>query len=280
MRSRAKCNSNRVARAPRILAPALSAFLAVAAGGPAIAAAGSERGAAGIPELTVYAAASLREALQALQPACETEAGARLRFNFGASNDLARQIVAAHKADVFFSADEEWMEHVAQAGLVDNASRRSHLSNRLVVVGREGIAPAVAAPADLAGPAVSRLSLANPDAVPAGKYAKAWLVEAGVWDRVQDRIVPAFDVRAALAAVESGAADLGIVYSTDARLSGKVQVLYEVPERDGPPISYPVAAMDSRPHLNESRRLVACLTGEAAAGVFRGLGFIVRTVSR
>jgi len=232
------------------------------------------------PELTVYAAASLREAVQALRPDCEAQAGARLVFNFGASNDLARQIEAANKADVFFSADEAWMEHVDRAGLVDAASRRSRLSNRLVVVGRKETLLAISGPSDLAGPGVRRLSLANPDGVPAGRYARAWLVKTGVWERIQERVVPALDVRAALAAVESGAAEAGLVYRTDAAISTKVRVLYEVPESDGPAISYPVAALLDRPHLEEARRLVACLAGDPAAGVFRRFGFIDRPEAR
>ena len=227
------------------------------------------------PELTLYAAASLRDALQAAAPPCEKEAGARALFNFGASNDLARQIVAANKADVFFSADEAWMDHVAKAGLIDAGSRRPLLSNRLVVVGpREG-GPEIHGATDLSGMGIRRLSIANPEAVPAGKYARAWLQKAGVWEAVAERVLPGFDVRAALAAVESGGAEAGIVYRTDAAISGKVRVLYEVPEADGPAISYPIAALGDRPALETSRRLVACLAGDGPAEVFRRYGFVV-----
>jgi molybdate transport system substrate-binding protein len=227
------------------------------------------------PELTLYAAASLRDALQAAAPACERESGSRLVFNFGASNDLARQILAANKADVFFSADEAWMDQVVEAGLVDSGSRRPLLSNRLVVVGAREGGPEIHGAADLAGTGIRRLSLANPEAVPAGKYAKAWLQKAGVWEAVAERVLPGLDARAALAAVESGGAEAGIVYRTDAAISGKVRVLYEVPEADGPAISYPIAALGERPALETSRRLVACLAGDAAAEVFRRLGFVV-----
>jgi molybdate transport system substrate-binding protein len=232
-------------------------------------------GSAEAPELIVYAAASLRDVLEALRPACEGEVGVRLLFNFGASSDLARQIVAAHKADVFFSADEEWMDHVARARLVDSASRRSHPGNLLVVVGREGSSLAIAAPEDLAGPAVRRLALANPEAVPAGRYAKAWLVRAGIWERVRDRVVPGLDVRAALAAVESGAADAGVVYRTDARLARRARVLYQVPGEDAPPVSYSIAALRDRPRLDRARDLVGCLAGPAAAGTYERFGFLV-----
>jgi molybdate transport system substrate-binding protein len=228
------------------------------------------------PEVMVDAAASLRNALQAIGPACEKQAGVQLVFNFGASNDLARQIMAANKADVFFSADEAWMDKVAAEGLVDADSRRSLLSNNLVVVVPLDSHLAIAGPADLAGRAVKRIALADPEAVPAGKYARAWLENAQQWDAVRERVIPAVDVRAALAAVESGSVDAGVVYSTDASISKKVRVAYQVPESDVPLISYPVAAIKGRPHHDAARRVVDCLAGEAAGKTFQDFGFIVR----
>ena len=226
-------------------------------------------------EIVVYAAASLRDVLQQVSPACEKVLAARLVFNFGASNDLARQIEAASKADVFLSADETWMDHVAQAGLVDAASRRSLLSNRLVVVGASDSALRVGSASDLSAPAVRRMALANPEAVPAGKYAKAWLEKAGIWASVAERVVPLPDVRAALAAVESGAADVGIVYRTDAAISRKIKVLFEVPAAEGPKISYAVAALGGRPNVETARKLVAWLAGPEAVAAFERSGFIV-----
>ena len=244
-------------------------FLALAAGGvPAIASPPAE--------ICVYAAASLRDALERLGPECGMKAGARIVFNFGGSSDLARQIEAANKADVFFSADEEWMDRLSRAGLVDEDSRRSLLSNRLVVVGPRSGPPLLRSPRDLAGEGVRRLSLANPEAVPAGKYAKAWLERLGLWEAVRDRVVPAVDVRAALAAVESGAAEAGVVYRTDAAVSRKAVVLYEVPEREGPVISYAVAAMRDRPERERARKVVDCLAAPEAREVFETLGFIVQ----
>jgi len=228
------------------------------------------------PEITVYAAASLRDVLQQLAPACEEAVGAHLVFNFGASNDLARQIEAGNKADLFFSADEAWMDNVAQAGLADAESRRSLLSNRLVVVGLKDDPLNIQSPQDLLGPDVRRISLANPEAVPAGKYAKAWLEKVGLWDRLRDRVLPGLDARAALAAVESGGAQVGVVYRTDAVLSKKVRVVYEVPEGEGPRISYPVAAMRDRPRLEVARRIVAWLSGPAAEAAFERYGFMVQ----
>ena len=227
-------------------------------------------------EITLYAAASLREAMERLAPECAGKVGARVFFNFGASSDLARQIEAAGRADIFFSADEAWMDRLSRAGLVDEASRRSFLSNRLVVVGPRSGPPAVRSPRDLARKEIRRLSLANPEAVPAGKYAKAWLERIGLWEAVRDRVVPAVDVRAALAAVESGAAEAGVVYRTDAAVSRRAVVLVEVPEGEGPPISYAVAAMRDRPEMERARKVVNCLAGPEARSVFEALGFVVR----
>lgn len=242
-------------------------------------------GAAALPaaqpiEIQIYAAASLRDALQELAPAAERATGTRLVFNLGASNDLARQIIAANKADAFFSADEAWMERVAEAGLVDAASRRSPLANQLVVVVPADSALAIQSAADLASPAVRRLSLANPEAVPAGKYARAWLAAHGQWQAVAGRVVPALDVRAALAAVESGAVEAGIVYRTDAALSARVRVAYTVAAGDGPPIAYALAALRERPNLEAARAVVAWLGGPEAAPVFAHFGFIVRAPGR
>lgn len=232
--------------------------------------------AAGPVELQVYAAASLRDALEELSPALERATGARPVLNLGASSDLARQIVAANRADLFFSADPAWMDHVAAAGLVDADSRRAPLANRLAVVVPADSPLAIGSAADLARPGIRRLSLADPEAVPAGKYARAWLDARGIWRRVEARVIPALDVRAALAAVESGAADAGIVYRTDAAVSKRVRVALEVPESEGPPITYVLAALRDRPHLELARAAVAWLCGPEAVAVFERLGFVAR----
>jgi len=183
---------------------------------------------------------------------------------------------AKPEADVFFSADEPLMDKVAGEGLVDAASRRSLLSNRLVVIVPLDSHLKVTGPADLAGPAVQKIALADPNAVPAGKYARAWLEKAHQWEAIRERVVPAVDVRAALAAVEAGGVEAGVVYSTDAAISKKVRVAYEVPESDAPLISYPVAAIKGRPQQDAARRVVDCLAGDEAGKTFESFGFIVR----
>jgi molybdate transport system substrate-binding protein len=231
------------------------------------------------PEIMLYAAASLRESLQDLAPTCDKQAGARLVFNFGPSSDLAHQIEAAEKADLFFSADEAWMDRLSKAGLLEADTRRTVLSNRLVVIAPLDSTLVIHSAADLAGKAVRRLSLANPESVPAGKYARAWLEKAGQWEAVKDKVVPGVDVRAALSAVESGVVEAGIVYATDAAISRKVRVLLEVPTSEAPAISYPLAILRNRPRKSLAAKVEDCLTGPEAREVYQSRGFIVRPAS-
>lgn len=154
-------------------------------------------------KVLVFAAVSTTDALQELAPAFTRATGHTVEFALGASSDLARQAVAGAPADVFLSADVAQMDGVEKAGLVAPSTRVDLLSNRLVVVVP---VDAKQAPSSAAGlREVKRLSLADPEAVPAGVYAKAWLLKAGLWKALEPKVVPALDVRAALAAVETGA---------------------------------------------------------------------------
>lgn len=219
----------------------------------------------------VFAAVSLSDALRELAPAWAAQSGDRVELNFGASSDLARQIIAGAPADAFVSADPAQMDAVERAGLVDREDRVDLLSNVLVVIEQAGSSGGVRRVEDL--PAVSRLALADPQAVPAGVYARKWLESIGVWDRVAPRVIPLLDVRAALAAVASGNADAAIVYRTDAALSQRVRIAFEVPRSEGPPIVY-VAAPIRRSPASRSRALVAWLASPAARSVFERHGFL------
>ncbi|HTD53641.1 MAG TPA: molybdate ABC transporter substrate-binding protein, partial [Thermoanaerobaculia bacterium] len=188
-------------------------------------------------EILVFAAASLTESMQEIGKAYESQTGTVVRFSFGASSDLARQIKAGAPADVFFSADTAKMDDVERAGLVRHEDRREFLSNVLVVVVPASANRTVTGPRDLLG--LARLALADPASVPAGIYAKKWLESAGLWKEIEPRVVPSLDVRAALAAVESEAVPAAIVYKTDAAISRKVKVALEV--TDGPEIIYSLA---------------------------------------
>ena len=182
-------------------------------------------------EVAVYAAASLTEALKEVAQGFEKSTGHKVVFNLGGSNDLARQIKAGAPADVFFSADKAQMDGLEAAGLVRAQDRVDVLSNVLVVVVPAASTARLSGPGDL--PAVSRLALADPQAVPAGVYARTWLESIGLWDKLEDKVVPTLNVRAALAAVESENADAGIVYRTDAAISKRVKVAFEVPREPG-----------------------------------------------
>lgn len=248
----------------------LLAFGAVWSGAPARCAA----------ELMVFAAVSLTEALQEHTAAYEAATGTKVVFNFGASSLLARQIQEGAPADVFFSADEAKMDELGKKGLLVPGTRLTLLSNTLVVVIESGSAVKLESPRDLAAPVVRHIAIAEPSSVPAGIYAKQYLKSAGVWRAVIDKLVPVENVRAALAAVEAGNCEAGIVYRTDARVSKRVQVAFEVPPALGPRISYPVAVVASSAQQEAAQRFVAFLRSDAARESFTARGFLVLEVRK
>jgi molybdate transport system substrate-binding protein len=221
----------------------------------------------------VFAAASTTDALQEVGRAFTKQQGPQVEFAFGASSDLARQAVAGAPADVFLSADTAKMDQVEKAGLIHAGTRVELLSNRLVVVVPVDSKQKIASAAELRG--MKRLTLADPAAVPAGLYAKVWLEKVGVWKELEPRVVPALDVRAALAAVEAGRVDAGIVYATDAAQSKRVRVVLTVPEAEGQRIVYPVAALSKGKASEVGRAFVRFLAGDTARIIFERYGFIV-----
>jgi molybdate transport system substrate-binding protein len=222
--------------------------------------------------VVVFAAASLTEALTEIGAAFERRTGSRVVFSFGASSDLARQIRAGAPAEVFVSADLSRMDELEAAGLVRAADRTTLLSNRLAVVVPKALTLAMRSPSDLTG--ARRIALADPEAVPAGVYARQWLEALGLWATLRDRVVPTLDVRAALAAVASEAADVGVVYRTDAGISTRVRVAFEVPEGEAPRIVYP-AALLARSTGTAARAFVTSLRSAESRAVFTRLGFVV-----
>lgn len=225
-------------------------------------------------DLSLFAAASLSDALKEIVPRYEAASGDKLRLNLGASSTLALQIRNGAPADVFFSADEAKMDELARAGLLVADTRVSLLSNTLVIVVHVDDGPAIASPVDLAGPAIRRIALAEPQTVPAGVYAKQWLQKITLWRQVVDRVVPTENVRACLAAVEAGNVDAGIVYKTDALISRKVKIAFEVAGGEGPAISYPLAVVKGSRHATEARRLAAWLASPEARAIFAQYGFL------
>ena len=226
------------------------------------------------PVLVVSAAASLTTTLEPLAEAFERDTGVALELNLAASSTLAAQVLAGAPVDVFISADLAQMERVAAEGLLRHATRTDLLSNQLVVVAplEPHVSPAVS-PEVLES--FARIAVGDTAAVPAGVYARAYLESVGLWDRLQDRLVPTRSVRAALAIVEAGEVDAGIVYRSDALSSARVAQVWTVPLTQGPHIVYPAAVMAGSAHPAAGERFLAYLAGPAARASFEAAGFIV-----
>jgi molybdate transport system substrate-binding protein len=232
------------------------------------------------PAATVLAAASLTDALEAIGTAYREEAGEDIRFSFASSSTLARQIEAGAPADIFISANEEWMDYLDERSLVRADTRAEPIGNVLVLV-----APADSPMTDVAvdssldlaallGPD-GRIAVGDPAHVPAGAYAEDALRSLGLWEAAESRLAPALDVRGALALVEQGEAPLGIVYATDAAVSDGVKVVGVFPEASHAPITYPFALLASS-QSEEAERFFAYATGAPGLAVFERYGFIRR----
>ena len=225
-------------------------------------------------EVTVFAAASLTDSLRELQVVYEKQTGVKIVLNLGASSTLARQIEEGAPADIFFSADEVKMDRLERQGMIVKATRQSRLSNSLVLIVAAAEGAPVRSPQDLAKTAIKRIALGDPKAVPAGVYARAYFERLGLWKTVSPKVVITENVRAALAAVEAGDAEAGIVYKTDARISKKIRVAFEVPPTEGPKISYPMALLKQARSPEAAEKLLAFLASESAANVFAKYGFL------
>ena len=189
----------------------------------------------------VFAAASLTDALTAIGAAWEKHGSEKIAFNFASSSTLARQIREGAPADLFLSADEAQMDTLQKAGLIALDTRRSVLSNTLVVVVPKDSALGISSARDLLAPSVGKIAIAEPTLVPAGVYSKKFFEKLRMWVDISRKVVPTENVRATLAAVESGNVDAGIVYRTDAAISKQARIAFEILEAMGPPISYPFA---------------------------------------
>jgi len=229
-------------------------------------------GSANAEEVTVFAAASLTDAVQEIARAYEASSGNKVVFNPGASNDLARQIRAGAAADVFFSADSAQMDALERAGLVRAQDRVEVLSNVLVVIVPADSTDSLRSAADLAS--LRRIALADPEAVPAGVYARTYLQSAGLWEKLKERVVPTLNVRAALAAVESGNVEAGIVYRTDAAAARRVRVAFEVDREQGPRIVYVLAPLASSKKA-AARDFVRHLLSAEARTIYERHGFLL-----
>lgn len=231
--------------------------------------------AAAADEITVFAAASMKNALDDVVKAWEDAGHGTVRASYAASSALAKQIEQGAPADIFISADLAWMDHVEKASAIDPATRSNLLGNRIVLIAAADDAEAVdiAKGLDLAGLlGDGRLAIGNVEAVPAGKYGKAALETLGIWDSVADKLAQAENVRVALKYVATGEAPYGIVYQTDAASDPDVRIVGSFPESSHPPIIYPVALLKASP---KAAAFLAFLASGKARPLFEKQGFTV-----
>jgi molybdate transport system substrate-binding protein len=224
--------------------------------------------------VTVLAAASLTNVMQDIGKAYESATGKHVVFSFAGSMILAKQIEASAGADVFISADADSMDYLQHRNLIGTATRSDLFGNSLVLIApaESKTAVTISRGFDLAGALQGgRLAVANPETVPAGRYAREALTALGAWDRVKDRLAQGEDVRATLAYVARGEAPLGIVYATDARIESKVRTVGTFPEGTHAPIVYPAAlTKDAKP---DAGAFLAYLKSPAAGAILQHQGF-------
>jgi molybdate transport system substrate-binding protein len=225
--------------------------------------------------LVVFAAASLTNVLQELGDNFAKETSIPVKFSFAASSVLARQIENGAPADIFFSADLEWMDYLQSRKVIQSATRHDVLGNRLVLVAPADsklelkIAPKFPLAAVLGN---GRLATGDPDSVPVGRYAREALTNLGVWRAVEDHLVRADNVRSALAFVDRGEAPLGIVYETDALIDKKVRVVDVFPDDTHLPITYPIALTTAA--KADAVKFVDYVRGPTGDATFKRYGFV------
>lgn len=230
-------------------------------------------------DVHLFAAASATTVMDELIALYKANTGDTVAGSYASSSTLAKQVANGAPADIFISADEKWMDYVAEAKVIEPASRRDLLTNRLVLIAPSDTAwpLAIKAGFDLAGTLKGgRLAMGDPDHVPAGIYGRQALTKLGVWDAVAPHVARGADVRAALVLVERGEAAAGIVYSTDAAISRKVRVVATFPEDSHPPIRYPAAIVAGHGRA-EVKRFFDFLVSDKALDVYRRYGFGLAT---
>jgi len=223
--------------------------------------------------LTILAASSLTEALQAVADAWQAQGNRPVVLSFGASSKLARQVEAGAPADIFVSADREWIDYLEEKRLMTPGTLVPLAGNRLVAIAAPGLEFVPTDVSGLSAPTIHHLALAG-EAVPAGRYARAALRSLGAWAALSDRVVSGDNVRSTLSWVASGEAEAGIVYATDLRVEPQVQLAFVLPEDSYPPIVYPAAALRSSPHQEDAVRFLAFCMMERGQSIFAAAGFL------
>ena len=251
---------------PRPLISALASTLALALAAPAAA-----------DEVVVFAAASMKTALDAVAADFEATTGHEVTISYGGSNALAKQIIEGAPADIFLSAAVNWMDEVEKAGLIADGTRRDLFGNTLVLIahGKDAAPVEIGPGLDLAGLlAGGRLSMAMVDAVPAGQYGKAALESLGLWPSVEASVAQSENVRAALTLVSTGEAPFGIVYATDAVADDNVTVIGTFPADSHKPITYPGALLTGAADAAD-RAFLDALSSDAGDAKFAEQGFAI-----
>ncbi|MGI8932690.1 MAG: molybdate ABC transporter substrate-binding protein [Phormidesmis sp.] len=224
--------------------------------------------------ITVSAAASLQDALEAIAPQFSTAyPNIAVDYNFGASGALQRQIEQGAPVDVFFSAATKQMDALADKALILPSSRQNLLTNRLVLIAPTASNLNITNLSQLKDTDISRFAVGEFRSVPAGQYAEQVFQKLDFLDALQSKFVFGNNVRSVLSAVESGNADLGMVYATDAALSERVKVILTVPADAHSPITYPIAVVQSSPRPEAAQTFINFLTTEPAQAIFQAFGF-------
>jgi molybdate transport system substrate-binding protein len=230
------------------------------------------------PSVTIFAAASTTNVITAVIRIFENKTGATVMHSFASSSTLAKQIAAGAPADIYLSADQKWMDYLAERNMIEPDSRVDLLSNRIVLIAPKvpNVNPPKASIAEHIGRlGEEKLAMGDPTHVPAGIYGKQALMSLGLWNSIESKLAPTRDVRAALALVERAETPLGIVYATDAAISKKVEILNFFPTDSHPPIIYPVALVADRA-TGTARDFLSFLASPASREIYRQYGFVVQ----
>jgi molybdate transport system substrate-binding protein len=254
---------------------AMALFLAAAQTEPVCS---QEAGAGSTTAIQVFAAASTTNAIGEIARRFTKASGIQVHTSFGSSGTLAQQIVHGADADVFVSADVQWAAYLAKEGVV--VQEQNLLGNRLVIVVPGDSKWGVKEPQDLLAAEIEHLALANPESVPAGKYAKQALVKLALWEQLKPKVTAAEDVRSALTYVETGAAEAGIVYATDAAISQKVRVTADIPASLTGPVRYPIVLLRHGKDVPAAESFYKFLRSPEAIKVFRNYGFTILTEAK
>lgn len=223
-------------------------------------------------ELNVFAAASLTDALEEIRDIYELSNNTKLVFNFSASGTLQKQIEEGAAADVFISAGVKQMDRLEEKGLIVKESRTDLLGNTLVLIGNKGLEVNINSLADLAAEEIRFIAIGTPETVPAGMYAREALEYYGLWEKFKEKHVYTKDVKQAISYVESGNAEIGFVYASDALQGENTKIMLEIPEEAHSQILYP-AAIVNKSNLKESSSFIEFLYSAEAGSIFKKYGF-------